>query len=339
MATQNQTALDRGTLAKVGVGFGIALVLLYLFGTVVGWAEIARTLRGADPRWFALALASTTVGLAVWAKAWDEVLCVIDVDIPFPSLVVTYFAGTFADYVTPMGKAGGGPLIAYLLSTDDRITYHQSLATLTTADLLNLVPYFVFAVVGGVGLAIRGGLPNRADLLAGALGAVAVAVGGSGYLAWRYRTAVTDSLVGALTPVVGRLPFVNVATVREEIHGFYEEMDRIADEPRLLGYTLAFGVVGWVLFTVPLYLAGRTVGVTLDPLVVLFVVTASTVAGLVPTPGGLGGVEFALVGLLVAVTPLSAGSAAAIALIYRVASYWYVLAVGGLAALYEVYTY
>lgn len=339
MATQNQTALDRGTLAKVGAGFAIALVLLYLFGAVIGWSEITRTLRAADPWWFALALASTTLGLAVWAKAWDEVLCVIDVDIPFRSLVVTYFAGTFADYVTPMGKAGGGPLIAYLLSTDDRITYHESLATLTTADLLNLVPYFLFAVVGAVGLAIRGGLPRRADILAGALGGVAVVVGSTGYLAWRYRTTVTDSIVDVLTPVAERFPFIDVATVREEIHGFYEEMGRIADEPRLLAYTLVFAIVGWVLFTVPLYLAGRTVGVTLDPLVVLFVVTASTIAGLVPTPGGLGGVEFALVGLLVALTPLSAGAAAAIALIYRVASYWYVLAVGGLAALYEVYAY
>ncbi|MFD1587702.1 lysylphosphatidylglycerol synthase transmembrane domain-containing protein [Halorientalis brevis] len=337
MATQN--AFNGGTVAKVGAGFAIALVLLYLFGTVVGWAAIARTLRAADPRWFGLALASTTLGLAAWAKAWDEVLCVIDVDIPFPSLVVTYFAGTFADYVTPMGKAGGGPLIAYLLSTDDRISYHESLATLTTADLLNLVPYFLFAVVGGLGLAFRGGLPRRADLLAGALGGVAVVVGSGGYLAWRYRTTVTYSLVALLTPVLERTPFVDVATVREEIHGFYEEMDRIADEPRLLGYTLALGVTGWVLFTIPLYLAGLTVGVTLDPLVVMFVVTASTVAGLVPTPGGLGGVEVALVGLLVALTPLSAGSAAAIALLYRVASYWYVLGVGGLAAFYEVYSY
>lgn len=79
MASDDQ-AIDRATVAKIAAGFLVALVILYLFGVVFGWREIRRTLRSANLNWFALALASTTVGLVSWAKAWDEILELVDVD-------------------------------------------------------------------------------------------------------------------------------------------------------------------------------------------------------------------------------------------------------------------
>jgi uncharacterized protein (TIRG00374 family) len=65
-------------------------------------------------------------------------------------------------------------------------------------------------------------------------------------------------------------------------------------------------------------------------------VPASTIAGFVPTPGGLGGVETALVVLLVALAPLTGGEAFAVATIYRVASYWFALVIGGAATFYVI---
>ncbi|QLH80485.1 lysylphosphatidylglycerol synthase transmembrane domain-containing protein [Halosimplex pelagicum] len=329
--------IDRRSVAKVGVGFGVAVVLLYLFGRVIGWSEITRTFARADPRWLALAMASSAAGLAVWAKVWDELLELVGVDVAYPPLVVTYFAATFGDYVTPLGKAGGGPLIAYVLSADDRISYEQGLASVTSADTINLLPYVGFALVGFGGLTLGGGLPRRANLLAGTLVAVVGTVAVTGAVVWRKRDRVEDTVVGVVERVGDLLPFVDFDSVRETVRGFYDEIERIAAEPRTLAYALALSTVGWVLFALPLYLAGLTVNVELGLFVVAFVVPASTVAGLVPTPGGLGGVEFALVGLLVALTTVPASTAAAIALVYRLASYWLVVAVGGLAALYEIY--
>jgi uncharacterized protein (TIRG00374 family) len=115
-----------------------------------------------------------------------------------------------------------------------------------------------------------------------------------------------------------------------------QAFDRIAAEPRALAYALVFSYVGWVFFALPLYFAGRTIGVPVDLLLVLFIIPASTLAGLVPSPGGLGGVEVALVGLLVALTALAPASAYAVALLYRVASYWFAVGVGGLAALWVI---
>ena len=52
-----------------------------------------------------------------------------------------------------------------------------------------------------------------------------------------------------------------------------------------------------------------------------------------PTPGGLAAIEGTLVVLLAALTALSAGEALAVTTVDRLTNYWFVVAVGGLAAL------
>ena len=326
------------TLAKVGTGFVVAAILLYLLGRVVGWGEIIGAIGRADPLWLVLAFASTVVGLVAWSKVWDDVLETLSVDLPFRSLTVTYFAVTFADYVTPFGVAGGGPFIAYFLSSEEDVTFHEGLASITSTDILNLVPQFSFAAVGIAGLLLQGGLPRQADLfVAGLVGFAVVAAVGAAVVLYR-RDDVVDAVVGVLAPVARRLPFVDVDTIREEVGEFSSVVGRITDDPKLLEETLAYSFVGWALFAAPLYLAARSIGFTLYPPAVLFVVAASTLASLVPTPGGLGGVEFAMTGLLVALSPLGVASAAAVTLLYRVTSYWFVIVVGGSLTLYRIYS-
>lgn len=331
--------LDRGTALKVLASFAAAGVLLYFFGTVVGWDEILSTLRDADLRWLAVACLSSTFCLVIWAKSWDVILAVVDVDIPLPSLVSTYFAGTFADYVTPFGKAGGGPFIAYILSTDGRVSYQESLAGVVIADLLNMLPFFTFAGFGFTVLFVRGSVPPRAEPLVGGLALLAFGIPVLVYLGWRHRGVVERLVVGLARPVASRTKYVDVDSLSNRVDEFYDRVDRIAARPKALVVTLVYSYLGWLFFAAPLFLAGQTLGVSIDPLLVLFIVPASTLAGVAPTPGGLGGVEAAIVGLLVVLTPVNTATAAAVALVYRVASYWYVLGIGGVAALYEIYTH
>lgn len=324
-------------IAKVGAGFGVAAVLLYLLGRVVGWGAILRAVGGADPVWLGLAVASTVGSVVAWSKVWEEVLASLAVDRPFRTLTVTYFAVTFADYVTPLGTVGGGPFVAYFLSTGDDVTFHEGLASITTTDVLNLLPQFSFAAVGVAGLLLQGGLPRRADLFVAALvGFALVAAMGVAVVLYRRDDAV-DAIVRVVAPVGGHLPFLDTEAIRGEVHEFAGVVGRIAGDPTLVRKSVVYSFAGWFLFAAPLYLVGRSMGFDLYPPLVLFVVAASTVASLVPTPGGLGGVEFAMTGLLVALSPLGVASAAAVTLLYRVTSYWFLIVVGGAIALYEIY--
>jgi uncharacterized protein (TIRG00374 family) len=85
----------------------------------------------------------------------------------------------------------------------------------------------------------------------------------------------------------------------------------------------------------PLYTSGLALGVDIPlALVVLLVLLGHLVAAL-PLPGGLGGVEIVLAGLLTALVGVEAAVAAGVVLLYRLASYWFLILVGVAAAVYR----
>jgi hypothetical protein len=329
----------RQTLVKMLVGFAIAIALLGILATAIGWEAALAELRTANPVYVALGCLSTALGLMAWGKAWQVVLRVGDIDAPYRKLVVTYFAATFANYVTPLGQAGGEPFIAYVLSRDTEADYEQSLASVVTADLLNLLPFFNFAAVGTGYLVLSAGFggSGTANGLAVALGAMAVGVPAIVWMGWHWRGGVESLVLRLVRPLTSVTNRVTVDGAKQRIERFYESVERIASEPRQLLVALAFSYVGWLLFALPMWFAVEAVDAPVGLLMVFFIVPASTIAGLVPTPGGLAAVEGALVGLLVSLTATTSGTAAAVATLYRIESYVFALVLGGIAAFWVTY--
>lgn len=157
------------------------------------------------------------------------------------------------------------------------------------------------------------------------------------YLVWRVRGRAVRWISRILEPVASRVGFVDADRIEERATRFFSLLGDLGARRSWAAETLAFAYVGWVFFALPLWLAGRAVGVSLPLQLVAFVVPASAMASLLPTPGGLGGVEAAVTGLLVALAGVATPTAAAIALLYRVASFWFVIPVGGGATLWLAY--
>ncbi|MDZ7730188.1 MAG: lysylphosphatidylglycerol synthase transmembrane domain-containing protein [Natrialbaceae archaeon] len=148
---------------KIGLGFAVGVVLVYLLGVVVGWERTLERLRMAQWRWVVVGCLSTVLCLVAWGKTWQIILRTIGVDVPFRKLIVTFFAATFANYVTPMGQAGGEPFIAYILSQDTSASYEESLASVVTTDIIRLLPFFTFGGVGVAYLILDSQLPARIE--------------------------------------------------------------------------------------------------------------------------------------------------------------------------------
>lgn len=326
---------DRTTVAKTAVGFAVALAFLGLLATWLGTRRVTVVLSNIDPLWLGVGCLSTLLCLAAWGKGWQVVLREVGVEASYRRLLVTYFAATFANYVTPLGQAGGEPFIAYVLARDTEASYEDSLASVVTADLLNLLPFFSFSAVGLGILLWRTELPELVRPLAQGLLALAVGVPALVVLGWRFRQRLRRAVLIAVTPVARHTRYISLTGVRERIDDLYTAFGRIARNPWRLLEAVAFAYIGWVFFALPLFFAGRALGYPLGILLVLFAVPASTLAGLIPSPGGLGGVEAALTLLLVTLVPaVGPGTAFAIAIVYRVASYWFALGIGGVAVLY-----
>lgn len=328
--------LDRERLLKTALGFGVALLLVYLLGAVVGWDRTLARLRTARLEWVALACVSTLLCLLAWGKTWQVVLEAIGIAVPFRKLVVTFFAATFANYVTPMGQAGGEPFIAYVLARDTDATYEQSLASVVTADLLRLLPFFTAGGLGVGYLLFTAQLTGPTEQIAVLLAALAAVLPALVTVGWWYRESVRALLLRAVAPVARRTERLSVASVRDRIDRLYGSLETIADSPRALVVALAFAYVGWILFALPLYFAGVAIGTPLSLLLVCFLVPASVIAGSAPLPGGLAAIEGTLVALITTLAAVSTADALAAVTIYRLASYWLVIAVGGIAGLWVI---
>ncbi|WP_302081854.1 lysylphosphatidylglycerol synthase transmembrane domain-containing protein [Salinibaculum rarum] len=328
---------SRKRAAQAGVGFAVALAIIYLLAVGVGLDRLIEVLTRAELRWVAAGALSTALCLVAWARVWQIVLRVVGFDVSFRKLVVTFYAATFANYVTPLGQAGGEPFIAYVLSRDTEASYEDSLASVVTADLLNLFPFFSFAGIGFAALLYTASLPTQVRPLALGLGAMAVGVPVFALVGWRFRFWLGNAVLRLAAPITRRVRFLSLASLRGRMRDLNTAFERIADDPWALVHALLYAYVGWIFFALPLYFAGLAIEAELTLLLVFFIVPASTLAGLVPSPGGLGGVETALLVLLVGLAGLGQAPALAATLLYRVESYVFGLVAGGVAALWVVF--
>jgi uncharacterized protein (TIRG00374 family) len=331
--TEDEDGVGRRKPVKILVGFGIALVLIYLLGVAVGWEGTIDRLSGAHLGWVAAACLSTLVCLCVWALMWHRILAAMDVSVGYGHLVVTFFAASFTNYVTPMGQAGGEPVIAYILSRDTEAGYEQSLASVVTADVLRLLPFFNAAGVGLAYVIIGSRLPGRLESLVFVLATLALTLPVVVVAGWRYRRAVRGYALRLAEPVSARTDRFSVDGLDERIDRLYASVGQVAGSPRTLLVSVALAYLGWVLFAVPLYFSALALNVPVPIVLVAFLVPATVVVSFTPLPGGLGAIEGTLVALLTALVAVSSADAFAVTALYRLASYWLVVLIGGIAAL------
>ncbi|MFB6146459.1 MAG: YbhN family protein [Halobacteriaceae archaeon] len=320
------------------LGFAGALLVLAGLVWVVGAGNVWTAIIALRLRDVALIGALSLTWLASWGLVLKTVLDAVEVDAGAAESVLLFSGATFANNVTPFGQAGGEPISAYLISRSTGTPYERGLAAIASVDALNFVPSIGVALAG---LAYYVTVVTVGDELLFVLGVVvglAVAVPLVVYLGWRGRRRVRETVVRTLGPVlnvVGRLlPGVSTpgpGTVRRRVDSFFGSLGLVADSRRDLAVALGFSLLGWSLMAAMLWLSLAVLGQQVPVAAVFVAVPVATIASVTPLPGGLGGVETALVLLIVPATSVPPAVASAAALVYRGATYWLPTLVGGVA--------
>ncbi|WP_128476639.1 flippase-like domain-containing protein [Halorussus pelagicus] len=324
----------RSILAGVGAGV-IVLLALYAF---VGVEAVLSALSGADPAVVALVSVVSVGWLFAWGMALRTVLSVIAVEVSVWRAFLLLSGATFANNITPFGQAGGEPFSALLVSRSTDTEYENGLAAVASVDTLNFVPSITFALLGVGYYATRFTVGDRMEVAAVALFALALAVPAVAYFGWRNRYRVSDiavrtavsvgRLVGRVVP---RLDPPRESHVRDRIDGFFAALERVAGDRHQLALALSFSALGWLLLSVSLWLSLGALGYWVPLAAALFIVPLGSVASITPLPGGLGGVDAVLILLIVPVTGVDAGTAAAAAVLHRGATYLLPVLLGGSA--------
>lgn len=316
------------------VGAGLVLSLL-LF--IVGVDGIVAQLRRAEPDVIAVLLGLIPLWLVAWGLCLHTVLRAMGTPISRVRSIVVFTAATFANQVTPFGQAGGEPISAFLISETADTEYENGLAAIASVDTLHFFPSIGMGLVG-IGLFVLRGFDFDRNLL---LASFTVTVLLAGFvlaltLGWRFHHRIETIVISVLPPIVRRVgrtvPRVSAPTredIKHRVNGFFDSIARIAGNRRLLLLAGLFSCLGWLTLSICLWISLASIGFTVPFVAMLVVLPVASIAGVFPLPGGIGGVETAFIVLVVSTTGVATTAATAAVVIYRGATYWLPMLVGG----------
>ena len=287
------------TLAAAGF-LGLALVWI---GPEEFWQRVRRLPPGLIP----LVLGLSLLNYALRAVRWHELCRAMNITVPFGRNALYYIAG-FAFTVTP-GKVGEA-IRLWLLRREYGAAYERTVGLLVIDRVTDAVPLLLLCLLGASRFAGHGWsvVAMAAFVLAGL-----VLVLRPGWLAL---------LVKLVYSRLRRRPraFARILRLVRAL--------RALVAPPVLGKAMCLGLLGWSAEVLGAWLVLHGLGAEIDLIAAAFVFSFGMLVGALPLfPGGVGGAEATMVGLLLLLGVDSATAVAATALI-RLATLGFALALG-----------
>jgi len=259
----------------------VALVWGFLRGT--NFAQLALYIQHADGVWIAAAVATTLFGYVLRARRWQALLAPLG-HARFRSAFRTTIIGFTATNLLP-GRLGE-VFRPYLLARMEGFQFSSTLATiiiervLDLASILLLFAWFLLTTGIDVGRNLK---------VAGAVGAL-VALGGLGAL-----------MLGAGHPErlgrwAGKIAAILPGRAAEAVTWFVRTLaEGLAVMRRPAPLITAFGLsmALWLSIAMGIWLTSQAFGLTISPVDSFLVVSYLAVGVSIPTPGGVGGFDWA----------------------------------------------
>ncbi|MBN1528916.1 MAG: flippase-like domain-containing protein [Thermoleophilaceae bacterium] len=305
--------LAKRTLQIIAVLAVVGLVLLL----APGLGEVRDQLSGAKPEWLALAVALEALSCISYVLMFRPIFCR---NMPWRTSWEIGMAELAAGSIVPASGAGGLALGAWILSEGgmpaERIA-SRSVAFFLIKSSVNFVAVFVIGTVLALGLAG----PDLSPWLTAVPAAFAL-------LAMAVVLLVPRLGVGApAADHEGRARRL-VRAARKALVGGTGEAVQIVRSRNVLVITGALGYWAWD--NAVLWATFHAFGYSPDISVILMGYLIGQLGGLLPLPGGLGGIDGGLIGTLI-VYGIPAAPVAAAVLAYRVILFWLPLLLGAVA--------
>ena len=327
-------AVDVGSLKRVAaVLLGAAPVVG--MATYLGVDAVWTALAGVDAEVLAAVAGTAVVILVLRGVALWTVLDVLGYRTPVTRALSAYAATVAVSAVVPGGQAGGAPVNGYLVSQTGEADYEDGIAAVVCVAALSNAAVALFGLLGvGYLLATttgRRGVLALAVLATVLFGVAAIALAGL----WRMRDLAV-ALVTAAVASAGRaavvIPGVSPPerdTIEAAVSRFGDALERLRGVTPRQAAVLAVSMGSAHALTVlALWVSFAAVGEPVSVGVILAAIPAGVATAVVPTPGGFGSIEVALVGLLAAGTSASLQTTSAAVLVYQTTTTGFMLLVG-----------
>ena len=313
----------RRVRSRVLFVLGLVLVVVAIVTLLPGLGELRSRLSHASPAWLLLGVGLKVLSGVGYVVVFRMVFC------RRMSWRVSYQVGMSelgANALFPTGGAGGLALGAWALRRGGMAA--REIARRTVAFfLLTSVPNVVCLILVGLGLA-TGAFPGETNLALTLIPAVVAALAIVGAL-------LAGRIAARLQPRMDRPGAEEVSRRARVLHGGLTAVaDGVQEAVALLregNALLIVGLIAYLTFDVMiLWATFHAFGATPPIAVVWIAYLIGELGGLIPVPGGIGGVDAGLVGTLVLYN-VSLAPATAAVLAYRAIALWVPAMLGAIA--------
>jgi uncharacterized protein (TIRG00374 family) len=308
----NVNARDARQITRQAIYYGLGSAAIFLIGIVVVSAvvDVKKVWLSVKtvPGWIVLAvLGLTLANYVIRAARFQFFSRCLSLVAPFSQMLVYYISG-FAMSMSP-GKVGEITRV-WFLKRHYGFSYHKGLV-LQIADRASDVYANLFLCLLGL---IEFEAYSRIIFLLLAIFAALTAL-----LMWSELIVRLVRGIYGVFKIKPRL-FVRVNQMIKNISFMFN--------PKVLVWSLMFGITGWLLECYGLYLILASMGYPISLFAAMFTFAFANLAGgLTLLPGGLGGVELAMFGLLV-LNKVPADAATAATIIIRTCTLWFGVSLG-----------
>jgi uncharacterized protein (TIRG00374 family) len=306
---------------------GLVLLVIVVISAVPGLADLRTRFVHAEPGWLVLAAFCELLSALSYVAVFRGVFC------PRMGLRMSYQIGISeqaANSLLPSGGAGGLALGAWALRRGGVPTAHiarRSVAFFLLTSSANVSALIVFGFLLGIG-ALGQKEPATLTFLPAAIALLAVL--GVLFLARVPSARPTES--STADKITEASPSGRLATLRRGAltviaDGTHDALELLQTR----NVTVIAGIVGYLAFDIAMLAACFAAFGRVPPLAVLVIAyVIGQLGGLIPIPGGVGGVDIGLIGTFVVYgTPVAVATVAVLA--YRVFLLWIPAILGSLA--------
>ncbi len=303
----------------------VAVAIPALLVTGVGWDRVIENLRGADLVYYSLAPVGSAFALLAGGEGARLALGFSVLSVRGALARRAFYAAAIVRSFLPAGTVGAGGFVAYVVSRHDDVSLSEAAGGVSAWEFVMMLASAVVGIFGVLGVLAQGrGTAGLIELFAGFCVVLAlVAVFGVVVERSRDHVAVVLARLGrTLDPLLVRVvpgydEPIETADIRAGLDEFFGALAALAADRSRFVSVLAAAHLAWIGWMIPLYVSLRAVGVAVSPAVVAVAVTVSGFARAIPLPAGIGPVDAALGGVLVALTPHSLGELASALVLYR----------------------
>ncbi len=309
-----------------------------IFGTLIYFADsrdVYEALIAANPLYVVTAVVLGFLGMMIWAFNWKNFFEISGIKESYPRTFQLMAASGFLNLVTPLGQFGGQPVMAYLVSKESDSSYEKALATLSSADLIAIMPVAVFSSIGLTHLLLTGGFTPEITSMSILVYSLSLFGIFMGYLGW-YRPKILKNILFSFFSKIDYFTGKGSNLV-DKIDQFLTTLEdsyrNIGKKPGKIIKSMFIVHFAYIAKFLALYAVMVSLGVSVNFFEIMLMVSLVVVANFSPTPGSTGTFEAAMTGLILLFVDISLATAVSAAILYRLSTYWVGVGVGYMALL------